>query len=803
MRYAIFSDIHGNREAWRRVLADIRELKADVLVCLGDVVGYGPLPEEVLNEIREVTDNFVLGNHDAAAVGMIDVNWFNPHARSVIEWTIRQLSDQSRMFLSTVPLAMEAEDILFVHAESEEPGRFGYITDMEEAYKNFASSTQFITFVGHTHEPTIFALNSDGSVNQFPDADGQLDENFRYIVNVGSVGEPRNPEDVRARYVIYDSDTREVYFRRIEFNIDAYRRDLARKRLEITPYFIQVVDQQIETNEAELAMQSLGQAAIAANRRGPARLNVPQGAASGKRKPKPKPMASQLSQPSKAPLFLSMLGLIVALLGVGWLMFGDRLKPKPGPEIAGSPAVEVADEQVAPAAEPPAPSEDPQPNPAEDQQLLAAAGGDSSPNVDVAVAPGAAAPENMAKKKKKGAAPEMSEPEPAPTAPPEPDPAPKAEPEKIETVAYWRMERDSAGPSLVDSLENFPLAAAGAPAPLGALAPSPVPLTGETNEAALSKGVWSESAPDGAFQLSKTRSFTVEGWILADRTPKPILLAGTRSGPASGSQGWHVILQPPTSDFPTGQMNFLYDNGPELTFALSQGVNAANLKPHHWAAIWDHDQAGESGEMRLYLDGVQVAATLLDHSAIADSQANPFQIGANTNPPRLAFDEVRFTHGALKPVDFLSAGMAPPGVIFAHHFEEADANDGKLQGMPVDQSAEKGQKWRAAEGWSADGSKFEVGKANALVPFSPEEGKLYQLSLDVSLDGGGPNWMAIGFTEQARLDDAFFLSGASPWLMLRQQTVDSSENRGMGYLADRRDPNGSFVFSDANSNVPA
>ena len=151
MRYAIFSDIHGNLEAWNRVLEDIRLLAADVLVCLGDVVGYGPKPDEVLTSSREATYNFVMGNHDAAAVGVIDPSWFNPNARAVIEWTRGQLSEDSNEFLRNVPLTMESENIFFVHAEVEEPGRFGYIVNDPDAAQHFGSTDHFVTFVGHTH----------------------------------------------------------------------------------------------------------------------------------------------------------------------------------------------------------------------------------------------------------------------------------------------------------------------------------------------------------------------------------------------------------------------------------------------------------------------------------------------------------------------------------------------------------------------------------------------------------------------------------------------------------------------------
>ncbi len=213
MRYAIFSDVHANLRAWEQVLADIRDQQADVLVCLGDAVGYGPRPEEVLHWIRAETENFVMGNHDAAAAGAMDYSIFNDHARHSIEWTAQALSAESRAFLGSVPLAIEDGDILFVHAEVSEPGCFSYIDSLEMAAENFNGSSHYVTFVGRAHHPNIYKLDVAGEVSEYPDADLQLDPQNRYIVNIGSVGELRNPEDLRGVYVVYDSETREVEFR--------------------------------------------------------------------------------------------------------------------------------------------------------------------------------------------------------------------------------------------------------------------------------------------------------------------------------------------------------------------------------------------------------------------------------------------------------------------------------------------------------------------------------------------------------------------------------------------------------------
>ncbi|MEM7012715.1 MAG: metallophosphoesterase family protein, partial [Verrucomicrobiota bacterium] len=223
MRYAIFSDIHANRQALAAVLRDMRKCGAEVLVCLGDVIGYGPCPQIVLDAVRKNTENLVLGNHDAAACGLLDANLFNDHAREVIEWTRAQMNEESLAFLNEVPMTMEAEDILFVHAEPEMPGRFDYIEDATMAAQQLKATDKRITFVGHTHHPVVWMAGADGSIREMPDQDQQLKEGNRYIVNVGSVGEPRNPEDISARYVVYDSAKKNLFFRKVEFDVAGYR----------------------------------------------------------------------------------------------------------------------------------------------------------------------------------------------------------------------------------------------------------------------------------------------------------------------------------------------------------------------------------------------------------------------------------------------------------------------------------------------------------------------------------------------------------------------------------------------------
>ena len=142
MRYAIISDLHANLPAWERVLADIRGQGVEEIVCLGDVVGYGPNPSEVLRGVRGATRNFVLGNHDAAAAGIMDYSIFNDHARQAIEWTMGKLNAEAKTFLSAVPLAIEAGDVLLCMLKL--PCRVVFTTSMIPKWRGKISRWEII-----------------------------------------------------------------------------------------------------------------------------------------------------------------------------------------------------------------------------------------------------------------------------------------------------------------------------------------------------------------------------------------------------------------------------------------------------------------------------------------------------------------------------------------------------------------------------------------------------------------------------------------------------------------------------------
>ncbi len=241
MRYAIISDIHANYQSWQRILEDLDETGAEALICLGDIVGYGPMPQAVLDGVRSLASGVVLGNHDAAVCGRMDASVFNDNARKVVEWTRKHLDAKGIAFLKNLPLAIEYEDLLFVHAEAVEPARFDYIRDPVQAAANLAACPHRVVFYGHTHHAIVFA--QDGEViHEQPPADFVLADDRRYVINVGTAGEPRDPADHRAKYVIFDSGAGSVQFRSVDFDAEAYRAEFRREGLNIEPFFLRALD---------------------------------------------------------------------------------------------------------------------------------------------------------------------------------------------------------------------------------------------------------------------------------------------------------------------------------------------------------------------------------------------------------------------------------------------------------------------------------------------------------------------------------------------------------------------------------
>ncbi len=239
MTYAFVSDIHANRQAWKAVLDDLPQRQVDVVLCLGDIVGYGPAPGEVFESVCEHCDGIVIGNHDAVVGGRCDPEIFNDDARRIIEWTRRQLGSDAEAMFADMHTDLEGDDFVAVHADIVEPDLFWYIENAEDAQVNFEGFHVPLMFVGHTHQAGLFVRDEASGIVAWHDpVDFLVGSDQRYIVNVGSVGDPRNAGETEGCYVTYDADARTIRYHRIPFAIDAYRTDLAKSGLRMEPPFL-------------------------------------------------------------------------------------------------------------------------------------------------------------------------------------------------------------------------------------------------------------------------------------------------------------------------------------------------------------------------------------------------------------------------------------------------------------------------------------------------------------------------------------------------------------------------------------
>jgi diadenosine tetraphosphatase ApaH/serine/threonine PP2A family protein phosphatase len=225
VRFAILSDIHGNLEALRAVLADCAGA-ADGLLCLGDTVGYGADPLACVELVAERAQLIVGGNHEHAVAGRLDLRWFNRHARTAAEWTRERLDDDHRAWLGGLPLTAEVADATLVHASPAQPDEWEYLVSAEDGFAAFAHFATRWCFVGHSHVPGSWSLGSSGP-DHHPHAERvETEAGRRYIVNVGSVGQPRD-RDPRAAYAVWDVDAGRVEIRRVAYDVAGARRKIA------------------------------------------------------------------------------------------------------------------------------------------------------------------------------------------------------------------------------------------------------------------------------------------------------------------------------------------------------------------------------------------------------------------------------------------------------------------------------------------------------------------------------------------------------------------------------------------------
>jgi diadenosine tetraphosphatase ApaH/serine/threonine PP2A family protein phosphatase len=221
VRYAIVSDIHGNLEALKAVLEAIDALAPDGIICLGDVVGYGANPNEVVEIVRERADATVMGNHDKAAVDPVEEVYFNSWAVQAIRWTRGELTEENLEVLWSLPLESFLDDVRLVHASPAEPDKWRYVLSPQAAAREFATFDESFCFIGHSHVPMI-VLRTEVGASELLDGEVALPAGARVLINVGSVGQPRNG-DPRACFAMLDLDDRSVRLERVPYDLHTAR----------------------------------------------------------------------------------------------------------------------------------------------------------------------------------------------------------------------------------------------------------------------------------------------------------------------------------------------------------------------------------------------------------------------------------------------------------------------------------------------------------------------------------------------------------------------------------------------------
>ncbi len=226
MRVLVLSDIHANLEALDTVLEAARQEGGfDRLWCLGDIVGYGPNPNECVARMRELNALAVLGNHDAAALGRVRVNDFNPDARRAVEWTQTQLTPDARAYLASLSEQQIEGDYTIVHGSPRDPV-WEYILTPTMAHAQFEYFQTPVCLTGHTHIPALYHHFADESGRWMtawhvpePEEVYTLRDPDRWLVNPGSVGQPRD-RDPRAAFALLDVEERRWAYYRIPYDIE-------------------------------------------------------------------------------------------------------------------------------------------------------------------------------------------------------------------------------------------------------------------------------------------------------------------------------------------------------------------------------------------------------------------------------------------------------------------------------------------------------------------------------------------------------------------------------------------------------
>jgi predicted phosphodiesterase len=229
MRVAVISDVHANYHALEAVLEQIDATRVDAVWCLGDTVGYGPRPNECCESVEARADRCLVGNHDLVALGKLNVGDFNDEAAAAAVWTSSVLTPESRVFLKSLRPVGQAEGVDLYHASARDPV-WEYVLTEEAARATFELSPAPLILVGHSHVALALTRDGDEVAGGLAPAGTEADLNGRWLLNPGSVGQPRDG-DPRAAWLLLDLERRFAAFHRVPYSIEDTQSEMRERGL--------------------------------------------------------------------------------------------------------------------------------------------------------------------------------------------------------------------------------------------------------------------------------------------------------------------------------------------------------------------------------------------------------------------------------------------------------------------------------------------------------------------------------------------------------------------------------------------
>lgn len=229
MRVAVISDVHANYHALEAVLEQIDAARVDAVWCLGDTVGYGPRPNECCERVEARADRCLVGNHDLVVLGELNVSDFNDEAAAAAVWTSSVLTPDSRAFLESLRPVGQAEGVDLYHASARDPV-WEYVLTEEAARATFELSSAQLILVGHSHVALALTLDGDNVAGGLAPAGTEADLTGRWLLNPGSVGQPRDG-DPRAAWLLLDLERRFAAFHRVPYSIEDTQSEMRERGL--------------------------------------------------------------------------------------------------------------------------------------------------------------------------------------------------------------------------------------------------------------------------------------------------------------------------------------------------------------------------------------------------------------------------------------------------------------------------------------------------------------------------------------------------------------------------------------------